>query len=675
MVEKKSEHEKVATSPETIRSRYWNAQVQRAIRGLERYRDRGDAVIDVYRGNAGGDLESYAILWANTEVLRPAMYSHTPRPQVERRHLENDVVGDVAALVLERSLVYCQHLPGKEFDDAMMDVRDDALLPGRGVSRIRYEAEFDMEEQTIQVEGEDGEPKLEVSEVEVKVSEAVWAEYVYWKDFLFSPAARWDDVWWVAFASNMTREELVEAFGESVGRAVPLSGSLYDKSKYYDEDGTFDYASAISDEKDEGFARVWEIWDKRDRKVRVVAEGYEKIIDEYDDPYEIEGFFPMARPLDVIRTTGSLIPIPEYAMYQFQAEELNILSRRISALTDGLKARGVADAQIRSLQSLFDGEDNEIIPDEEFGKILAAGGMKGVIAWAPITEIASVLQTLQPRRRETLNIIYELTGISDIMRGSTDPRETATAIVKKGQWGSMRVREKQKAMQKYCRDTLRIMAEVMCNLFDMETFVLMAGVADDMQVMQGMEMAYQRLQDDKLRDYSVSIETDSTIAVNEAERKEDTAQFFTSISALMKELMPAAQQGILPMEVAKQLLMYAAKQFDAGRDLQGALEQIGSQPPQQGQEQQGQDQGAQAQAQAAVQVAQMQMQVEQMKIEQKREEAQIDAQLKQAELQLKAAELAQQARSDDADRQLKLATELINIQVVRENRAGGENVQ
>ena len=67
-----------------------------------------------------------------------------------------------------------------------------------------------------------------------------------------------------------------------------------------------------------------------------------------------------------------------------------------------------------------------------------------------------VLQGLYTQRTQILEIIYEITGISDLLRGNTKASETATAQQLKAQFGSMRMRKRQEEIERYIRDLFRI---------------------------------------------------------------------------------------------------------------------------------------------------------------------------------------------------------------------------
>src|ERR1700679_608943 len=74
----------------------WEGRVTKI---LKRYRDDT-------RSASGNETAKYNILWANVQTLKPAVYAHMPKADVSRRFVDNDPIGRVAALLLERVLDY-----------------------------------------------------------------------------------------------------------------------------------------------------------------------------------------------------------------------------------------------------------------------------------------------------------------------------------------------------------------------------------------------------------------------------------------------------------------------------------------------------------------------------------------------------------------------------------------
>ena len=171
----------------------------------------------------------------------------------------------------------------------------------------------------------------------------------------------------------------------------------------------------------------------------------------------------------------------------------------------------------------------------------------------------------------------EITGISDILRGDTQASETATAQSIKAQWGSLRLRRSQRDVQRYARDLIRIMAEIMAEKFQPQTLMLITGLQlDEPTMMAVMEV----LRSDAMRSYRVDIETDSTIQPDEEADKQAITELLSGITNYLAAMGPAVQQGYIPAEAAKAILLSAVRRFRLGREVEDALEEIGQQQQQ-----------------------------------------------------------------------------------------------
>jgi hypothetical protein len=104
----------------------------------------------------------------------------------------------------------------------------------------------------------------------------------------------------------------------------------------------------------------------------------------------------------------------------------------------------------------------------------AFGGSKDVIIWLPIDMIATTITALVALRKQVIEDIYQIMGLSDIMRGATDPNETLGAQQLKTQYGSTRIRDKQQEMVRIARDTVEIFSEIITQKFDPTTMIEMS---------------------------------------------------------------------------------------------------------------------------------------------------------------------------------------------------------
>jgi hypothetical protein len=78
-------------------------------------------------------------------------------------------------------------------------------------------------------------------------------------------------------------------------------------------------------------------------------------------------------------------------------------------------------------------------------------------------------------RDKTKAILYELTGIGDIMRGMTSPDETLGAQELKANFSTRRITPQQKKVAKFARDMFRLMAGVIVEHFSAKTISLITG--------------------------------------------------------------------------------------------------------------------------------------------------------------------------------------------------------
>lgn len=565
----------------------WVKKIESSYNHEREWRRRGKEIVKRYRDEDRGHegAPRYNILFANVEVLSGVLYQRTPAPVVRRRYLDNDPVGRQAAQILQRALGYV--LDGCGFDEVVQAAVKDRLLPGRGLIRVRYkpyfetrdipqpvsESEIGTDEMGMPIlpEGAQLDPLLgpvRMVRQDVKVYEEVFPEYVPWTEVVFSPCETWKKLKWVCFRHVLDRQELQELFGAEVGAIVldwqPKEGAAEEEKK----------------------AVIYEVWDKKTRRVFYITRSNPRILREDEDPLALEDFFPIPKPILSVCTNGNLTPVPDYLEYQDQAQELDLVIARISALTDALRHRGVYDASHPEVGELSDAPDNRLIPINNYSQFVDGGGLKSALQYVPLGEIASVLQGLYQQRDACKAIIYEITGISDIVRGSTRVSETATAQEIKARYAGSRIAPHQKAIAEMCRDMLRMMGEIIAEQFDIKTLKMVTG--EDMWIIDGQdatEQIYGLLSNEKLRGFRVDIETDSTVAADEQEEKKSRNEFLQSVVQFIGGVAPLVKGGVLPIEVARGMLEFGARAYKVGPQLEELLGQIGQKqeaPPQAG---------------------------------------------------------------------------------------------
>jgi len=658
-------------------ARLWLDSVALARKNEEDWRKGAGEARDLYRGDSKNNQgKKFNILFANTQITLPAIYNSTPIPDVRRRFGDADPAGKVAAQVLERSLSYS--FDAYDFGGNMRAIVFDSVLAARGVLRVRYEPSFEETEEEQREEAEEYAEEAAQPAAPRLVFQKVCVEHVDWHDFIIGPGRKWEEVPWIGFEHRLTRDELEDRFGD-IGATMPL------------DIVTDDARARNSDPRDvpDVFKRgtVYEVWDKEEREVLFVAPSLpSKILKRVDDPLGLQDFWPMPRPIYDVVDSGSLVPIVPYSLYKDQAEELDHVTRRIDKLVEQCRYRGVYASDIEEFQKLARAQDGEFVPIENAMQF-AERGLDKAIWHAPLETLVSVIVQLMQHREALKATIYEITGLSDIVRGASVASETATAQQIKAQFGSIRIQDRQAEVQRMARDAVRLMAELIGEKFEPETLGLMTGIdlpqaQQKMMAQQAAMMAQQSgqpvppeieqvltvpswddvlqvLRSDAMRGYRVDIETDSTVQADVARLKTNAAEFVQGFGGFITAVGPAVQAGVMPMDVVADLLTAFARNFKLGRQAEDALERLGKMAAQPAQ---GADQAAQQQA-AEAQAAQAEQQRVAMEMQAKQAEAQAKAQIEQDKLAMEAQRMAMEAQFKEREIGIREAEVALKAQV------------
>jgi hypothetical protein len=342
---------------------------------------------------------------------------------------------------------------------------------GRGTAWVRYDAEFSS------LTGDDGNPLNangaplsdgEEAGEQLEGEHVCW-DYVNWRDFGHNVARTWQEVTTVWRKVYMSREDGKERFKEKF-ESVELDHKVGD-----------DTETRNTESQQPAKATIYEIWDRPSNKVIFLAKGAKAILEETEPYLKFKDFFPCPKPTYGTLETASLVPVPDYVFYQDQLEEIDDLTARIGALLDQLKVAGFYPASAsdssEAIQNIaMKGVENVLIPIPNWNQFKEGGGASGMIEWWPVDQVIKVLEGSFTARKQLIDDVYQITGISDIMRGEGDKDETATAQNIKSQWGSVRIRDRQAEMANFAKRAARLTAEIICEQFQPETLMDMTNM-------------------------------------------------------------------------------------------------------------------------------------------------------------------------------------------------------
>ena len=603
----------------------WEGRVEKIIK---RFLDKQDEM------KTGTGQARFNILWSNVQTLKAATFSRLPKPDVSRRFKDQDPVGRVAALILERALDYeIQHY--QDYRASMDGVVLDRFLGGRGTAWVRYEPHMRAVQLAQPTDGVEVTEDIDEGQEELDY-ECAPTDYVHWKDFGHSNARTWEEVKRVWRRVYMGREALVARFGEEIGSKIPLDATPDDNERN---------KSQVSDT-----ACIYEGWDKETKEAVWFHKSFKDFLDSRPDPLGLEDFFPCPKPLYSTLSNDSLVPTPDFTLYQDQARELDILCDRIDGLIKALKVAGCYDAASPVLARIFtEGENTTLFPVKNWAAFAEKQGLKGSIDIVDLKPIYEALRAAYEAMSQVREQVYEITGISDIVRGQTQASETATAQQIKGQYASLRLKSYQDQVAYFATQVLQIKGQVICNKFDPQTIAMIAGVnefpeADKRFIGPAMELLLgPRIQDPEsqapnpMRSFRIEVAADSMVYLDEQAEKESRVEFLTATGGFLEKIVTSLAQvppqmvgPLLPLLL--EMLKFGVTGYRVGKSMEGIIDQatqqliqISQTPPEpQGPPPELQIEQAKLQAQTQREQAEMQLQREKFIGEQTLERERMD---------------------------------------------------
>jgi len=577
------------------------------------FREDGKEIYEIYSADRN---VPFNILFSNTETLLPALFSEVPRPVLQRRYKDEDPMGKVVSEAAQRMLEYLLDTDidnYEKFESSISDATLDGLLPGRGVTSVKYETD-------------DG-------------WETVCTDSRKWNRVLFGYAQKWSKVPWVAYEEYLDREEAKRLFGDKVNKLTFIEGEEKDSEEQWEEDN-----------KNKGYRKttpIYQIWDKSDKTIKYVSPQWkDDFLSTEEDPLNLTGFFNCPQPLQFVEKANDLLPTALYKLYENQAKELNRIQGRLNRVIEAIKVRGAYNGALgEDIEQILKEEDNALVPTDK-SSLLSEGGLDQNIWMLPIGELVAVAQQLMQARESCKAVIYEVTGISDIVRGQSKASETLGAQKIKESWGTMRLKRLQKEVQRYALDTMRLMLDIAVNKFSEKSWVRMTGLPystteqkeeaqklveiaranrmppEEPSVQQAMQVLQKPnwgdilaiLKDHYSRSYRIDIETNSTLDVEATEDKQLVGDFMNAMAQFMNGIAPMMEKGVMPFGAAKSMMLAIVKRYRFGREVEEELNQMQEPKPQSNPEQE--------KAQKEFQQAQKKFQQEQQKFQQEKQQVQ-----------------------------------------------------
>ena len=546
----------------------WSTEISASKQELRKFHEDAKRIVHRYldkRDDFGRDQSRVNLFWSTMKVLFSMLYARPPKADVSRSWQDSDDdQARVAGTLLQRILNRSFDDETSAWDAAVRQGIEDWLIVGLGQIWLRYEVKTEEYEVDAIVDPVSGVEMVPATQGERIVEEDAPVDYIHWEDFFWSPARVWAEVRWVARRVYMTKDQLVERFGEQIAQVVQLKKT-----------GTKDDTRQNDPQYDPwNKGEIFEIWCKENKKVYWYSPGADVILDVKDDPLGLENFFPCPKPLMANVTTSNLMPRADYIFAQDQFNELDEINTRITWLTRAARVAGVYDKSAGdSVGRLFSQTaENQLVPVDNWAMFAESGGVKGKIDFAPIDQVVNCIERLRVYRQDKVMQIYEVLGISDVMRGSSKASETATAQQIKAQFGSTRVQLMQFYIAEWISNALRIKAEIICKHWQPETIIARSNImrTPDAQL---AGPAIELLKDEEMAEYRISVEADSMAAMDWAAERDAAVQFMQGLGAFISQVSPMAQQVPEAGPYLLRMMQWAVSKFRVSTEIESVLDQ------------------------------------------------------------------------------------------------------
>jgi hypothetical protein len=543
---------------------YWKSQILSAKEAAREYWQSAKDCEEVFENK---DL-NYNIFYSNVCILDATLNNANPRPYIQRRFIkraeQNKLLSSLyseVSNILQSAVEYFSDITN--VDNVIYDVVHAANITGRGVIWVEYIPEIGQQEVLNPVTRE-----IEIQEF---ISDRkLICSFVDYEDFLCSSAKSERDIWWVAKRHLLTKKEIKERFNYST-EVEELSHQT-------------------KDETEQKRGEVWEIWDKsKKRRIFILTTSLKgEVLEEQEDPYGLDDFFPCVT-LTWLTKRKTIQPKPEYFLYQKLANQLEDVVKKSANIEDAIRFIILANVSNSSIAAQIttarDGAVISVPPQSVEARA------SDIVSALPSDIAVNLVRHFEEKKGLLKQNIYDITGISDLLRGQTDARETAEAQKIKGLFGSLRFNARQMKINKLRRKIYSIFCELIAEHLDVKTLSeITCSQFPEFDPEGGLdwEKIMELMHNDNLRNYTIDVETTATIfddkKAENAAIQNLMATYLNGIESAIKLNNGALIKGLLP--VLKLGLRSVSVSSALERELEASLNEAYSQYEQQQQQQQ-----------------------------------------------------------------------------------------
>ncbi len=533
----------------------------------------------------------FPLWWSCWKIRKPITFARLPIPVIKDTQ-GDDPYGRTACIIGERLTkgILKTFDAFSEFSLAI----DDFLVTDFGWGRWCYKSEIVEEEEKIRLQmieqqppppemGPDGQPietvmpeplppifitpdgqpvpMEQVQEddlgpyvstgamVEVENEEVYFDAGPYPGMLVEAAAPKWSKVTRLEFEQPYSYREFKAKFGKDA--LIKLASSDIQDYKdgkkpimvYEYHDAVLKEVRWLADTAEEFFQPIG-LNDVATDELKEVRTGYDN-----SDLYGLAKFFPCTKPLVINQSTRSFWPTPEFFQIQDLLDNTSALVTRIIQLQKAIRIRFMFDSSVRELKSLIGenwamGEGTGLgVPNLQQTLMGGGGKLENLVAWFPVDVLMKALQMAYQSFRESLDMFYNVTGFSDLIRGQTSENDkTYGERQLEGKFALNRMEPYQQIAQEWLKDNFQLGMEMALKMFKDETLdEYITPQTLDPEDKQRYIPSLDLLRNNRRGRFRMDFETDSTISINQDWKKKQAIETANAITKMMESVAKTAQ--------------------------------------------------------------------------------------------------------------------------------------
>jgi len=252
---------------------------------------------------------------------------------------------------------------------------------------------------------------------------------------------------------------------------------------------------------------------------------------------------------------------------------VDVLETRIDWLVKACKLVGVYDSSSIGILRMFtEGNETEMIPVDNWAMFAEKGGIKGQIDWLPIEQVANTISVLVQQRDQKIQLLYQVTGMSDIMRGQSEKGATATEQSIKAKFASVRTQALQDEFAEFATDLQALKAHVIVTQYDDQKILDASNImyTDDAQYAQA---AIQLLRS-QFAQYRVVVRPEALAMTDYGQMQQERTSALQSVSQFLTAVQPIIQQAPAMGPYLMEMMKWSFASFKGAATIEATLDRM-----------------------------------------------------------------------------------------------------